>query len=185
MYGQFYRNKWFVDHLVQQHMFLWQRIARLFGSPFALMVICQRAILNMLGANIGAIPTVDLSMYLCYDLLTIGGGTFIGGGASIDVFEEYDGFLHGRRVSLGKSAYAGTRATLVPGATLEDGATIAAYSITNETIPSGRVCIGGNVFRAVSTSKRDGEANTSQVKDETISALVACLFAMTGAAFMT
>ena len=185
VYGRFYRNKWFVDHLVQKHMLLWQRIARLFGSPIATMIGCRITTANLFGANIGWGPRLDPSMYLCYDLLEVETGALFGGGTSIKAFEELDGFLYGRRVRVGKAAYTGALAVLLPGATLEDGAAVAAYSSTNVNIPSGRVCIGSNVFRTTVTSKHDSGSNTNRLKDTVLSGLVACLFAMTGAALFT
>ena len=184
VYGRFYRHKWFVNHLVEEHVLLWQRIGLLFGSPIVTLTICQIVVLRMFGSSIGKIGRVDLSMFVCYDLLEVEDGGLLGGGTSVDVFDEHDGFLYGRRVHVGKAAYTGTRAVLLAGAHLEDGAAVAAYSITDGTVSSGRVCIGRKTFRMSIKSEQDPEPDKDQMKDEMIGGMIACLFAITGGVFV-
>jgi non-ribosomal peptide synthetase-like protein len=108
------------------------------GSPFLAVY------LRLLGARIGRGCHLGSPRLHLPDLLEIGDGASIGYGASLETYEVKDGWLYLAPVRIGKNAYVGVNAVVMPGATVGDGARVLEQSLAaaDQVIPVGETWAG-------------------------------------------
>jgi acetyltransferase-like isoleucine patch superfamily enzyme len=106
--------------------------------------------------KIGAFSNIADAELYALDRITIGERTILGKGAflctaSHDVYAP-DFRLLTKPISIGSDVWIGTRATVLPGVTIGDGAVVGAMAVVANDVPAGAVVVG-NPARVVRTGR--------------------------------
>lgn len=105
----------------------------------------KNRILRTIGVKIGADVSIGLSVMLDVfwpENIEIGDNSVIGYGATLLGHEFLVDEWRTGKVRIGKDCVVGAMSLVMPGVTIGDGSTVAAYSLVNKDIPSG-VLAGG------------------------------------------
>ncbi|MEV5508099.1 Pls/PosA family non-ribosomal peptide synthetase [Streptomyces orinoci] len=120
-------------------------LALLGGSP--LLPPCLR----LLGARIGPGCHLSAPLYPA-SLVRIGAGTSVGYGARVQPYAVAGGRLRLGTVRIGSGCFVGTNSVLLPGAVLEDGASVGEQSL----VPQDRVVPAGEHWAGSPAVRQDG-----------------------------
>lgn len=165
LYGTFHCSKWFVDHLIDEHMLLWIQFAMFAGSPVAMSAFFQVTCLRLFGAQIDRITRFPPSALKNYDLLEMKDGALVGGGAFLFCFETVEGRIVGRKIKLGKDCFIGTKSVLLPGVSVAERASVAAYSLISDDLEADQICVGTKVHRSTSGSSVSDDEESAFAND--------------------
>lgn len=130
---------------------LWHRVANPFKTLLNTSVIyacklvpslaLKRAAYRSLGARIGKDVSIGLSVM--FDIffpekISIGDNSILGYNTTVLCHEFLIHEWRTGEVSIGKDVMVGAQSLILPGVTIGDGATIAAYSLVNKDVPAGQ-----------------------------------------------
>lgn len=121
--------------LASPRMFLWYHLVactftvRLLAGPLLQATGLYRFYARAMGARVGRNAFINSTNLFDHDLLTIGDHALVGGDAWIVGHTAERGHLVLAPVRIGDGASVGLRATVLPGATLEDGCHVGAMAL--------------------------------------------------------
>lgn len=133
LWGAFYVRWWFVRKLFQI-----LDLHHLAGTPLL------PALYRTLGMKIGEDVHLETSHFAAFDLISIGSGTTIDEGATVNGFTVDNEWLTIGRVVIGSNCFVGARSVVGENATIEDGARLEDLSLVlpGTKVPAGETWSG-------------------------------------------
>jgi non-ribosomal peptide synthetase-like protein len=131
LWGGYYLRWWFVRHVNALVPLQW-----ISGTPL------MPAYCRLMGARVGKDVQIDTVFMQAFDLLSIGDGTSVNLDAQITGYAVEGGELIIGPVEVGRRCFVGAHSVVAPGASMEDGASLAEHSL----LPTGATARAGTFY---------------------------------------
>lgn len=170
LWGAYYVRWWFVRTLVES-----LPLERLGGTPLLPFVY------RLFGARIGRNVHIATDLLAAFDLISIGEGASIDGGASLLGYAVENGNLAIGAISIGRNCFVGTGSVVCPNTAMQDESRLEDLSLlpSGAEIPAGETWAGSPPRRAgQSPPKPDARPRRNRLHDAALTgsyaALVCC-----------